>query len=485
MYHKVTLQGKLNLYDFYLATMQKSDNQGRSKPVYRYHKISRCVHQWRHLKIIKRGVALIRLIPFWQQRLVPSQSSVLPAPILGEISQTIGTVSVVLTIRWIYAQFIAVDANFKLKSKNRQIKDPELGSGWTYFVEDTAYTCHVADNPHQNNVTSCGTEFHAVNQANSRGGGDYIASGVVKAVCARHCFVLPNAVGDLQRGERYINTDYIIATYLERCQVHDIKISYDIACKWSINLHSRFATYHEDVDLSALSLTYLVPKFHLPAHGAKCQVQYSFNYTRGVGRTHGETVEQEWAYINLAALSTREMGPGARHAALDDSWGGWNWRKILGLGSLLEKNLLKATEMASKQRQAADDFTATFPRETVRVWRRMVKDWETDAAYPNPYLSNDRASKVSAARLRLTQEETEEAERGNEALHTVSASVFIRAGLELEDQQYALQVASAAKTSTDTQKATLFERRGSLLHQIKKWREVQAIYMPGVFNSCS
>ena len=77
---------------------------------------------------------------------------------------------------------------------------------------------------------------------------------------------------------------------------------------------------------------YLIPKFHLPAHGAKCQTQYSFNYTHGVGRTHGETVEQEWAYINLAALSTREMGPGARHAALDDSWGGWNWKKILGLG---------------------------------------------------------------------------------------------------------------------------------------------------------
>lgn len=75
-----------------------------------------------------------------------------------------------------------------------------------------------------------------------------------------------------------------------------------------------------------------MPKFHLPAHGPKCQVQYSFNYTQGVGRTHGETVEQEWAYINLAALSTREMGPGARHSALDDSWGGWNWRKVLGLG---------------------------------------------------------------------------------------------------------------------------------------------------------
>lgn len=50
---------------------------------------------------------------------------------------------------------------------------------------------------------SCGSEFHAVNQANSHGGKDYIASGIVKAVCACHCFILPNTVGDLQCGEQY------------------------------------------------------------------------------------------------------------------------------------------------------------------------------------------------------------------------------------------------------------------------------------------
>lgn len=136
----------------------------------------------------------------------------------------------------------------------------------------------------------------------------------------------------IYRNIRYINTDYIVASYLRRCEVRDIKISYDIACKWSINLQERFKKLHKDIDLSTFTITYLVPKFHLPAHGTKCQTQYSFNYTRGVGRTHGETVEQEWAYINLAALSTREMGPGARHSALDDSWSGWNWRKTLGLG---------------------------------------------------------------------------------------------------------------------------------------------------------
>lgn len=38
--------------------------------------------------------------------------------------------------------------------------------------------------------------------------------------------------------------------------------------------------------------------------------------------------------------------------------------------------------------------------------------------------------------MRLTQEEAAGAEKGGESLDKVSASVFVRMGLELEDQQY-------------------------------------------------
>ena len=51
-----------------------------------------------------------------------------------------------------HAQFIAVDANFWLKLKNRHINDPELGSGWSYFVENSAYTHHVANSHHDKEV---------------------------------------------------------------------------------------------------------------------------------------------------------------------------------------------------------------------------------------------------------------------------------------------------------------------------------------------
>ena len=49
--------------------------------------------------------------------------------------------------------------------------------------------------------------------------------------------------------------------------------------------------------------------------------------------------------------------------------------------------------------------------------------------------------------------------------------------------RYTLQAASTGKTRSDAQKAILFERRGALLHQVKKWRELQAIYMPGVLET--
>ena len=31
--------------------------------------------------------------------------------------------------------------------------DPELGSGWSYFVENTEYTRHVTNNAHQEDVS--------------------------------------------------------------------------------------------------------------------------------------------------------------------------------------------------------------------------------------------------------------------------------------------------------------------------------------------
>lgn len=116
-----------------------------------------------------------------------------------------------------------------------------------------------------------------------------------------------------------------------------IKVSYDIACRWSIKLFERIRTYCEELQIpfDKFILEFFIPKFHLPAHGPSCHTRFSFNYRPGVGRTHGENIESGWAHTNPAATSTREMGAGARHSALDGHWGGWNWRKIVRFGRYL------------------------------------------------------------------------------------------------------------------------------------------------------
>lgn len=48
-----------------------------------------------------------------------------------------------------YAQFIAINANFRFKLKNRGVNDPELGFRRSYFVENLAYTHHVSENTHE------------------------------------------------------------------------------------------------------------------------------------------------------------------------------------------------------------------------------------------------------------------------------------------------------------------------------------------------
>ena len=134
---------------------------------------------------------------------------------------------------------------------------------------------------------------------------------------------------------RFANMDFPFVSTLQDEKVKIIKISYDIICRWCINLLQRINSYSPELraSIERFLLEFFIPKFHLPAHGPSCHTRYSFNYRPGVGRTHGENIESGWAHTNPAAVATREMGPGARHSALDSHWGGWNWKKIIGFGT--------------------------------------------------------------------------------------------------------------------------------------------------------
>jgi hypothetical protein len=128
--------------------------------------------------------------------------------------------------------------------------------------------------------------------------------------------------------------DYVLLATLVNVAIAMLVVSYDIAGSWSINLRTRiveFPTYMQ-FDFNNLFAT-VIPKFHILGHGKKCQSIWSLNYRQWMARTDGEGVEREWFHINPVALSTKVMGPGARHDTLDDHWGAWNWRKVVTMGT--------------------------------------------------------------------------------------------------------------------------------------------------------
>lgn len=120
-------------------------------------------------------------------------------------------------------------------------------------------------------------------------------------------------------------------------------ISYDIACQWYRNFLARCETLPDELgfDPSRYFLEYVIPKFHIAAHGVKCQCRFSLNFRRFMGRTDGENIERGWAWMNPASLSTREMGPGARHDTLDDQWCSWNFRLLTRFGELFSCVILQ------------------------------------------------------------------------------------------------------------------------------------------------
>ncbi|KAG1876673.1 hypothetical protein DFJ58DRAFT_721136 [Suillus subalutaceus] len=171
------------------------------------------------------------------------------------------------------------------------------------------------------------------------------------------------------------------------------------------------------------SIIFLVPKFHLPAHIAKCQTSFSFNFIKGVGRTDGEAPERGWADINPIATSTCEMGPGSRRDTLDDHFNDWNWKKICAMGLIFHRKYKFALIEVQERVNDLTNFEASLATDELAAWRKDIEAWEEDRSRPNPF--EDRATTTmtqAAVRLAISMAEATEIERGNNvSLHMETA----------------------------------------------------------------
>ncbi|KAJ7854749.1 hypothetical protein B0H14DRAFT_3085502 [Mycena olivaceomarginata] len=482
-FHLLSLEAKCSAHHFYNKLARQTNNNGVFQPRTRYNEFLRMTRQWRHLQMLKRagrghaanGIPGTRpgkcalLCPACPQpgKNLPADGSWRTAP---------------RERRFLYTLFLALDANFRMKRKDvsTEADDPSLGDGIAFFSHVEEYMKHKS---------TC-VAHDAVDEPERDAYGT-AASGIGTVDCARH-------------NMKYINMDYMLWKSLEN---HDdivqLFISYNIVCQWYKNIWRRLASYHPKLCERGRRRFYvwLIPKFHLPTHIEACNIRFSFNLTPFVGQTDGEAPERGWANANPLANSMKEMGPGARHDALDDHFNDWNHKKIVGLGEFLLERAKKACNNMGTFRLELLETERGLPAEALEKWTREMELWEQELLEtegglpaqagktqemknPNPFKVDEKHEGLFAIRGCLAAEASTAVagDAADDVRGDLHAYEMVDMGMQLEDQQRELAFDAAAVKlhATDRQKTTLLERSNKLGRKITEWLKIRESFTPMV-----
>ncbi|KAI0083018.1 hypothetical protein BDY19DRAFT_901053, partial [Irpex rosettiformis] len=477
-FHELTLQAKTSLHDFHKTLSRITDNSGVGTTRNCYKQLTVVMRQWRNLKLFKRNGRghESKDMDTMKEGSCVVECAACPHPGRNLPENWADAPS---HIAWMYVLYLMLDANFRLKLKDRGFHDVDLIAGCGYFVEDTKYQAFLREIGDQHEVNTCSAEHKAIRNANVPHGG-YLASGTAACLCNRHLLVRANGLADLQKGEKYCSMDYILLCTLIGTSVA-VFLTYDIACQYSKHFARRVAEFPPCMRLDVArvdSIRWAIPKKHWRVHGEKGHSQFSLNYLPYSGRTYGEGIETGWSHMNPVSMSTKEMAPSSRREVIDDHWNSWNWQKTLGFGTLFLRNLRTAREMCEKQEAIFSEFTRTFPSEMIARWQAKVEHWEANPSlHDDPFVEDAKAMTLKDIKLKLATEEALDVAHGIPSPHEVSASAFLQIGLELEDAQCALRVRAKERRSV-ADLATLQTKRNTLANRIIAWRKIQEVYMP-------
>ncbi|KAI0693263.1 hypothetical protein BC835DRAFT_1276253, partial [Cytidiella melzeri] len=447
LFHLLNLQGNTTIYDFVKVMEMTTDGWLLERIPDRQQSFTTVVQEWRHLCMLMRAGRGHEPdgIPTTKPGELAVQCRACPHP---GYNLPDNFRDVPKGHSYLYWQTVAVDCNFRLKNRYRHSNnlDVTLSHGWAYFVEQKGYLEYVKRHANQQEVrmSTC-AGFQAMLQANLKKAKGLNATGVVGVACSRHELWRPNGMGDLQRGERCCNVDYVLVAALLGVTLR-LLIMYDIACQYFKLFWTRMLGLPAGMRLAIPSIKQVVtkvPKGHLRAHEDACQGPFSLNYTNGAAETDGEGIERLWSWLNKAAPSAKEMTQASRHELLDDFCGYTNWRKTLGLCDILARRLLDAIKLAKTQRaefQAFDARVREHAPEEVDGWEAMLEDWQNDHTQPCPYVSTQPRVTFNAVRLALLHDEERDMQGCGVVAANNTPTSFICLGLEVENLQYDLPV---------------------------------------------
>ncbi|KAF8156253.1 hypothetical protein BJ912DRAFT_1070632 [Pholiota molesta] len=339
-----------------------------------------------------------------------------------------------------------MDANFRLKNQlvSNYSQDPGLGIGWAYMVPRKPYEAYVLSKASEEDYLCWLPGAFEI---------EYEVLSWTEVYRHQHHslwaseMVLPLGVGNLQKGERYPNMDYIFGSTLQFVAIHLVLISYDIMCQWFINLSKRINEDWPEHIKPRHNVTFIpaIPKLHEPMHKAVGHEVFSLNFIKGSGHSDCECVERVWASHNALANSTKTQGPGSRQDVLDDHFGFWNWEKYTAMG-------LRSCE-GTRLPSASDLVTS---------WEKICTEWDEDK-FPktkkNPY-QLDTAGRTSLRGGKFL----------GERWHLLTR--YYGVGVHLHGFGFGRDPAPYSSPG----------ERNALISRIRAWEQLLPIYVPGLLQ---
>ncbi|KAL0568428.1 hypothetical protein V5O48_013556 [Marasmius crinis-equi] len=489
--HRLSLVTKAGTYELYQFLEKETNNIGVDLPKSHYRALQRMLLQWRDLKMLKRGGrgnVLDGIQGTGDGELALSCPS---CPHKGK-NLTKRWEDVLAEKRFLYALYICMDFNFRLKNQlvSSWSRDPGVADGWSYFVPRKPYEAHISKFADEDDVSTC-VGFAALAQRMTRSSRGLCYTGVGAVVCARSEMVLPNGVCNLEKGERYCNSDIIFAFALRGIieWLLMLIVAYGIMCQWFVNLLARMEDWYLGWKVPrGLYMTPVIPKFHHQAHEENTEHdRLDCKLAPGLADCDCECCERCWAVLNAAAPSTKPMGPGSRTLVLNNHFGHYNWGKYSGYGILLSKRYVNAIKERNLQTEAHRGLSAALPKGLQEEWEKLCRDWDSSECgdeIVNPYRAKRSYMSQKQVERELAEYEEERIRKGGTSYHDTSTGAFLTMGLDLEESQRKIRrMAKNGGKDTDHSTRSIAEMRTVLRRKIRDWVLVRHIYMPGLLRA--
>ncbi|TFK59425.1 hypothetical protein BDN72DRAFT_780779 [Pluteus cervinus] len=368
-----------------------------------------------------------------------------------------------------YTLYLSMDGNFRLQRLNKR-QDPDdvaLNNGTGCFVKYDEYREYLKGVSPSEEDSTC-AHLQAVKMQNSIKFKNAVVSGVISVQCARHGIYMPKGTADLEKGEAYARSDYVLMRVLDEAQNQRwIMVSYDIWCQYWKNLHHRVAAHFPDKLPLLGHIRGAIPKMHIKGHIERCQLEWSFNYLKYSGETCGEKIEAGWAEQNQAAASTKQQNAGHRHDSLDDCFNFWNWHKLQTLVSYIEKKYLDCKKRLAERQKRFNHMCKDFSEKTLDEWKRLdTVPRKVGKMWTSPYVAHSSKgrppSQLKAYQELVQKEQTAElASQG-----TVGDAEFVSKGLKIEAEQHRIQSLTSSK---EPLLSDILSSRVSLQRLLKPW----------------